>query len=192
MEFLDKLTKKASETYKGAAEKTSKFAKETKLKMKINDNKSKIDDLYKEIGKKVYQKHVAGEELDIKSDLELECGKVDDLNQEIEGLHKEIVDLSNCKICESCKQEMDKNAKFCPKCGAEQPEIEVVTPEQPEIEVATPEQPGAEANAEVELGVGTIEETKPEEDKQDGESVAVEFIPDQKLEETETKKENEE
>ena len=33
MEFLDKLTKKASETYKGAAEKTGKIAKEAKLKI---------------------------------------------------------------------------------------------------------------------------------------------------------------
>ena len=44
MEFLDKLTKKASETYKGAAEKTGKLAKEAKLKMKISDNKSKMND----------------------------------------------------------------------------------------------------------------------------------------------------
>ena len=57
MEFFDKLTKKASETYKGAAEKTSKLAKEAKLKLKINENKSKINDLYQEIGKKVYQKN---------------------------------------------------------------------------------------------------------------------------------------
>ncbi len=182
MEFLDKLTKKASETYKGAAEKTSKFAKETKLKMKINENKSKIDELYQEIGKKVYQKHVAGEELDIKSDLELECGKVDELSHEIEGFHKEIIDLSNCKICESCKQEMDKDAKFCPKCGAEQPEIEACVPEESKVEMTV----------ETEAGIGTIEETKPEEDKKDGESVAVEFIPDEKLEETATKKEDEE
>ena len=56
MEFFDKLTKKATETYKGAAEKTSKMAKEAKLKIKINENKAKIKDLYEEIGKKVYQK----------------------------------------------------------------------------------------------------------------------------------------
>ena len=92
MEFLDKLTKKASETYKGAAEKTSKFAKETKLKMKISDNKSKIDDIYEEIGRKVYQKHILGEDINIKTDLEEEC------------------------------KQMDKEAKYCPKCGTEQPE----------------------------------------------------------------------
>ena len=55
MDFWDKLTKKASETYKGASEKTGKIAKEAKLKLKINENKSKIEDLYTEIGKKVYQ-----------------------------------------------------------------------------------------------------------------------------------------
>ena len=43
MEFFDKLTKKASETYKGAAEKTGKLAKEAKLKIKISENKSKIN-----------------------------------------------------------------------------------------------------------------------------------------------------
>ena len=62
MEFFDKLSKKASDTYKGAAEKTGKLAKETKLKIKINDNKSKINVLYQEIGKKVYQKHIDEQE----------------------------------------------------------------------------------------------------------------------------------
>ena len=70
MEFLDKLTKKATETYKGAAEKTGKIAKEAKLKLKINENKIKINEIYQEIGKKVYQKHSADEELSIKNDLE--------------------------------------------------------------------------------------------------------------------------
>ena len=63
MDFFDKLGKKASETYKGAAEKTSKIAKETKLKMAINENKSKINDLYEEIGKKIYENHVREEKV---------------------------------------------------------------------------------------------------------------------------------
>ena len=42
MEFFDKLTKKAAETYKEAAEKTGKLERETKLRLKINENKSKI------------------------------------------------------------------------------------------------------------------------------------------------------
>ena len=54
MGFFNDLGKKTSET-------TSKIAKETKLKMKINENKGKVSDLYEEIGKKVYEKHVREE-----------------------------------------------------------------------------------------------------------------------------------
>ena len=123
MEFFDKLTKKASETYKGAAEKTGKLAKEAKLKLKISDNKSKINDIYEEIGKKVYQKHASNEDICIKQDLEEECARIDELSAEIEGYHKQILELSNEKACTNCGEHMAKDAKFCPKCGTEQPEI---------------------------------------------------------------------
>ena len=69
MEFFEKLGKKASETYKTAAEKTNKIASDTKLKAKINDCKSKIKDVYTEIGKKVYQKYALDGELNIKNGL---------------------------------------------------------------------------------------------------------------------------
>ena len=65
MEFFDKLGKKASETYKATAEKTSKVAKEAKLKLKINELKSDVSDLYEEIGKKVYEKHELGQKTKI-------------------------------------------------------------------------------------------------------------------------------
>ena len=65
MGFFDNLGKKASRAYDVTAEKTSKIAKEAKLRMKINENKSDINDIYKEIGKKVYEKHVREENIDI-------------------------------------------------------------------------------------------------------------------------------
>ena len=136
MEFFDKLTKKASETYKGAAEKTSKIAKEAKLKLKINENKSKINDLYEEIGRKVYQKHAETGDVCIKKDLEEECAKIDILSAEIDKYHKEILELSDLKTCVKCKEPMDKNAKFCPKCGEEQPVVE----EAPAMEVEVVEE----------------------------------------------------
>ena len=151
MEFFDKLTKKATETYKGAAEKTSKIAKEAKLKMKINENKSKINDLYEEIGKKVYQKHTTTEDICIKKDLEEECAKIDILSAEIEKYHKEILELSDLKVCIKCKESMDKNAKFCPKCGEEQP----ATEEAPVMEVEVVEENNSE-----EASDNSVEETE--------------------------------
>ena len=123
MEFFNKIGKKASEAYRGAAEKTEKITKEAKLKIKIADYKSKIKDVYVEIGQKVYQKHTLSEEIS-KAELVEECGKIDELSKEIENAEKEILELINLKQCDKCKEKIDKDAKFCPRCGAEQPEIQ--------------------------------------------------------------------
>ena len=164
MEFFDKLTKKASETYKGAAEKTGKIAKEAKLKMKINENKSKINNLYQEIGKKVYQKHTASEDLCIKKDLEEECAKIDILSAEIDEYHKEILSLSDVKVCVQCKEPMDKNSKFCPKCGVEQPVVEEEKEETEALEVEVVEQESTteETSKEAQAQDATVEENQEE------------------------------
>lgn len=52
MEIFDKIGKKASEAYKMTADKTGKIAKETKLKLRMNELKSQVNDIYEEIGKK--------------------------------------------------------------------------------------------------------------------------------------------
>ena len=125
MDFFDKLGKKASETYKVTAEKTSKIAKEAKIKMKIAENKSEINELYKNIGEKVYEKHVREENIDIKSELEEECTKIDILASEIESYLNETLELRDKKQCPNCFTEIEKDVKFCPECGEKQSEIEV-------------------------------------------------------------------
>ncbi|MCI8654306.1 MAG: zinc ribbon domain-containing protein [Clostridia bacterium] len=131
MDFFNKLSKKASETYKGVSEKTNKLTREAKLKMKMSDSKSKISDLYQEIGKKVYEKHTLNEEINIKADLEEEITRIDVLSAEIENCLNEIRLLNDKKQCVKCFAEIEKEAKFCLHCGAEQPgeeakEVEVV------------------------------------------------------------------
>ena len=133
MDFWDKLTKKASDTYKGASEKTSKIARETKLKLKMNDNKSKINDLYEEIGKKIYQKHAANEEIDVKQDIKEECERIDTLADEIEKCEQEILELRDNKQCPNCKAKISKNDAFCPSCGAKQEQEKEAETEDEEV-----------------------------------------------------------
>ena len=121
MGFFDNLGKKASAAYDATAEKTGKLAKEAKFRMKINENKSDINELYQEIGKKVYEKHVREENIDIKTELEDECTKIDVLSAEIETCLKSILELKDRKQCEKCHADLD--AAYCPKCGTKQPEI---------------------------------------------------------------------
>ena len=122
MEFFDKLGKKASEAYKVTADKTGKIAKEAKLKMKMADLKGQAN--YMEIGKKVYEKHVKEETLDIKKELEEECTKLDVISDEIDSILKECIDLKDKKVCQKCYSQIEKNMKFCPECGAKQEETE--------------------------------------------------------------------
>lgn len=123
MDFFDKLTKKAKQTYEGASKKTGELAKEAKLRMKMNENKSEINSLYQEIGKKVYEKHTLSEEINIKIDLEEECTKIDILSSEIETCLNQIRELKDKKQCPKCFNEIDLNAKFCNHCGAKQEDI---------------------------------------------------------------------
>ena len=69
MEFFDKLGKKASEAYKITADKTGKIAKETKMKLKISELRTQVNDIYEEIGKKVYEKHIREDEMSIENEM---------------------------------------------------------------------------------------------------------------------------
>lgn len=120
MDFFDKLGKKASQAAKVTADKTGKIAKETKLKFKIGELKTQINDIYEEIGKKVYEKHIREEEICIKKDLEEQCTKIDVLSDEIDALLKECLELKDKKQCSSCYKEIERDNKFCPNCGEKQ------------------------------------------------------------------------
>ncbi|MCI8411342.1 MAG: zinc ribbon domain-containing protein [Clostridia bacterium] len=120
MEFFDKLGRKASEAYKVTADKTGKIAKETKLKLKMTELKSQINDIYEEIGKKVYEQHIREEDISIEKDLEESCTKIDVLSDEIDSLLKQCLDLKDKKQCPNCYVEIEKEVKFCPNCGEKQ------------------------------------------------------------------------
>ena len=123
MGFFDNLGKKASEAYGATAKKTGDLAKEAKLRMKINENKSDINELYTEIGKKVYEKYVSEETFNMRY-VEEECSKIDILSSEIESCLTSILELKNRKQCPKCFAEIDANATFCQKCSAKQDDVE--------------------------------------------------------------------
>ena len=125
MEFFNKIGDIASKTYKNASQKTGELAKEAKIRMKMNENKSKINDLYEEIGKIIYQKHINGQEVKIEEDVNAYCNQIDELSKEIEKSQEDVLTLRNKRICENCYAEIDLKAKYCPHCGFEQSEEKV-------------------------------------------------------------------
>lgn len=173
MEFFDKLGKKASEAYKITADKTGKIAKETKMRLKMSELKSQVNDLYEEIGKKIYEKHIAKEEVK-KEEIEEICVQIDVLSDEIESLLKQCLDLRDKKQCSKCFTEIDKNVKFCPNCGAKQEEeakeveiledVENTKVEEDDIDI--PVEP-LEKTVGVELNIETNKEESKEENNKE-------------------------
>ena len=169
MEFFEKIGKKASETYKSAAEKTNKIASETKYKMKISDCKSKINDIYEEIGKKVYQKYVLSGELDIKEEINDDLKKIDELSEEIKRYELQILELSDLKECGNCKKKIQKQVKFCPECGAEQPKevaIEAEVVQDAEKDEIKEEDLNVEETVQEENAEEVVSDTVEEENKE--------------------------
>lgn len=124
MEILEKIGDAASKTYKYTAEKTTKIAKETKLKMKISDHKKEIETIYREIGETVYEKFVVDEEID-KQELMQKCEEIDLLAEKIVNCKNEILKLRERRQCPNCYEEIEITANYCPNCGFEQETIQV-------------------------------------------------------------------
>ena len=122
MELFEKIGDAASKTYKYTAEKTSKIAKSTKIKMQINEHKRNIEDIYVEIGEAVYESFVRDKEIDMKY-VQERCEEIKDLSDKIINCKDEILKLNERKQCKNCYEEIDISAKYCPNCGCEQ-EIE--------------------------------------------------------------------
>lgn len=162
MEIFEKIGDAASKTYKYTAEKTSKIAKETKIKMQINEYKSDIKDLYIEIGENVYEKFVKDEELDI-SDLQAKCEMVQDLADKIVNCKDEILKLKERRQCKNCYDEIDISANYCPNCGAEQERIEAYEENGEDVKEDQSE------NQETDEKESEIEETEANEHKEEQE-----------------------
>ena len=136
MEFFNKISEKASTAYKVTAAKTGKLAKEAKLRLKMSNLKSQINDIYLDIGAKIYEKHLLKEDINIKNDLEEECTKIDILTNQIEEILNEWLELNNKKQCLKCFAKIDKDCKFCPECGTKQEDtsnIDKITPIEKEL-----------------------------------------------------------
>ena len=131
MGFFSDLGKKTTET-------AGKISKETKLKLKVNDNKNKIKALYETIGQKVYEKNAKDNTMCSKEDLSTEFTQIETLLKENEDARLEILKLNNKRICSKCSAEIESNSQFCPKCG-EKIEAETPAPAPQPEENTTPE-----------------------------------------------------
>lgn len=125
MDFLNKLGKKASETYQVTKEKATNLSEELKIKGKINELKEQISKTYNEIGKIVYNEVKDGKDVS-KDEVSEKCENISRMKDEIEKLETQILNIKKVKKCIECGAELNIDDEFCSKCGKAQPKIEKV------------------------------------------------------------------
>ena len=115
---MNKIGEKAIQTYYHAAEKTGKIAREIKLKASMTENKTKVKELYEEIGKEIYQQYVLKEDISVEKEIiQQNCSMIAILADEIEEYRMELLKLKDLKQCEHCHYEIDVDFHYCPNCG---------------------------------------------------------------------------
>ena len=112
MEFFDKLSKKASETYQVAKEKTTTLSEEIKLKTKINNLEDTNYQIFAEIGEIVYKELKEGKDVD-KEPILVKVDTISANQSEMEKLKSKLMELKQLKKCVNCGAELEKSAGFC-------------------------------------------------------------------------------
>lgn len=87
----------AKESSAVIAKKSGELIEISKLNLAINSEESKIKEIYQEMGKRVFEKHINGYYID--PDLVQDCTEISLINEKIKGLKAKIDDIkANSKI----------------------------------------------------------------------------------------------
>ena len=101
----------AGKTAKKAAKLSGDALDIAKLKLKIVDINSKLDEKYAAIGLAVY------EDCD-NDEIETICAEISELREELTAYKIKLSEYSGKKTCPECGKDASRDDEFCPKCGS--------------------------------------------------------------------------
>lgn len=151
-EHANKAKDEAAKLTRQVVDKTNCLITQTKLNFAVNETEGKIKEIYAQMGKKVYEKHLNG--VDVYEELEESCMKIDDLMAEAADLREKLAEVRDSLKCPKCGEYNKKTSTYCSKCGSilktetdgaekdtedqeetvEYAQVDVVRPHKPETE----------------------------------------------------------
>ncbi len=123
-DFVENLKKTAEKAIDSAESATKKAIKKTtesvnvvKLKISIKDIEGNIENIYKELGKMLYNEYKEGAEFD--GEYREMCQRIEEHLEEVAILKTKIAEINNKQVCPKCGNYTAEDAKYCSTCGYE-------------------------------------------------------------------------
>lgn len=123
MAFFDELKKNLSgvtdtvaKTSESVMKKSSTAIEIQKAKLKKVSLEGDMKSLYESLGQLYFEKYADG---DMPKEMAELCEKVTSCQHAINEAEQRAAFLKGVVICSNCQAEVDKDASYCPKCGAE-------------------------------------------------------------------------
>ena len=123
MAFFDELTKNLSGVTDTVAKTSENVMKKSCTEIEIQKAKLKkvslegdMKELYASLGKLYFEEYADG---DMPKEMAELCEKITSCQHAINEAEQRAALLKGVVICSKCQAEVDKDASYCPKCGAE-------------------------------------------------------------------------
>ena len=110
-DIIEKVKNAVTNTTRKAVKLSGEAIDYTKIKLKIADLNSKLDEKYAQIGLAVY-------ESDEDVQIDAICEEITALRQEVEELKLRLSEYKNQKTCANCGSVCDSDDDFCKSCGS--------------------------------------------------------------------------
>ena len=141
-EFFDRIKVQASRAKdeakkitKQVVNKTNSLLGQTKVSFAISEAESKIDDIYKEIGKNIFNNYNNGD--DFGTQINESCEKIAALMEEVFSLQETLAELKVNVRCE-CGELNPKKSTYCSKCGQKLDSTEIEVDEEEDVVIISP------------------------------------------------------
>ena len=114
MGFLDQLKDTITDAGAKAQTKAKEVADTVSLKNQIHTEEKKQMELFVRLGKAYFEAHKDDENDAKVADITTIKASI----EAIKNLNDQLSALKGTRVCANCGEEVDKDAVFCPKCGA--------------------------------------------------------------------------
>ena len=113
MSIFDEVKRSISSTGKQVAKRTKEISDAVSIRSQINEEKENVAKLYATVGKKVFQNATEADE----EKFFMEFTSIRSSLERKRELEERLTGMDGCIYCSECGARIDKNSKFCNKCG---------------------------------------------------------------------------